>query len=168
MKVLVKSLVLFLSLACCSLNMNAQQYIKTISYTCVICGGRCGCNVCFGTGGTYNSYTGIFYPCSYCFGTNRCRACGGTGQTTIKIFKGAAGSYYGIDQFGNYVSVPASALGESDHHHSSSSNGKIKCKSCNGTGKHSFCNGTGFVNGSTCASCNYGKCPTCYGRGYIR
>jgi len=42
MKALVKSLVLFLSLACCSLNMNAQQYVGTISYNCVVCGGRCG------------------------------------------------------------------------------------------------------------------------------
>ena len=167
MKKLMNSFVLFACLFLCTLSLNAQQLVNTISSTCVICGGRGGCNVCFGTGGRYNSYTGIFYPCTYCFGTNRCKACGGSGKTVIRIFRGAGG-YYGIDQFGNYVSVPAGAVSGDTHQHTTSSHGKTPCKSCNGTGKHSYCNGTGFVNGSTCASCRYGKCPTCYGTGYIR
>ena len=165
MKNLVKCYVVFVVLFVASLSANAQQLVNTVSTTCVICGGRGGCNVCFGSGGTYNSYTGLYYPCTYCFGNNRCKACGGTGKTVIRIFKGVGG-YYGIDQFGNYVSVPAGS-GSEGTHQSSSSGGRIKCKSCNGSGRHGYCNGTGFVYGSTCGSCNNGKCPVCFGRGYV-
>ncbi len=65
-------------------NDGSQTYHE--EHPCIICKGDGKCHICWGTGGTYNSYTGIFYPCSGCAragGTNKCYACQGKGKTTL-------------------------------------------------------------------------------------
>ncbi len=55
-------------------------------HPCIICKGDGKCHICWGTGGTYNGYTGIFYPCTACAragGKNVCYSCFGKGKTTL-------------------------------------------------------------------------------------
>lgn len=49
---------------------------------CFACHGTKTCQACFGSGGRWMSYTGMYYPCTMCLQTGRCSACKGEGYIT--------------------------------------------------------------------------------------
>lgn len=89
---------------------GSQTYYE--EHPCIICHGDGKCHICWGTGGTYNSYTGIFYPCSGCVGKNVCHACQGKGKTTLTgVYKNGVARGMGND--GRVYSGSASSGGSS-------------------------------------------------------
>ena len=154
-------------------------FVSLIAFSQERCGacsgtGKAQCGYCSGRGKVMGSpiYMGAFI-CGYNW--NQCNNCGGTGKNGVcSRCKGKGTVASNQVNGGGYYPVPNNNYNNNYNNSntttSSSSritDGKIKCSSCGGSGRHGFCNGTGFVNGSTCASCNYGKCPTCYGRGWF-
>ena len=179
-----------LGFVCClfafAAQCDAQQTVTKVTSRCIICGGSGTCRVCFGSGGTYNSYTGLFYPCTYCFQTNRCRACGGSGSTTITCFINPDGSGYGVDQMGNMVALPSGARESASRggRSSSSRSSGGTCSKCGGRGyesasyRYAAASASGWKQpyhnsgGSSCPYCNNSSdhyhypCTSCYGYGH--
>lgn len=76
-------------------NATRSSWTERFNKTCNICGGSGGCKVCFGRGGTYNSYTGFYYPCGGCAGGGRCKYCKGKGTQEYTIVHNADGTATG-------------------------------------------------------------------------
>ncbi len=75
---------------------GSQTYYE--EHPCISCHGDGRCHICWGTGGTYNSYTGIFYPCRGCLGKNICFSCQGKGKTTLTgVYKNGVARGIGND-----------------------------------------------------------------------
>lgn len=92
-------------------TFNADGSAQSVSQlTCMGCGGRGVCGVCFGRGGRQTRMG--YYPCNACGGTGVCRSCHGKGYTTQVGFASADGSNIAYGEDGQVYSAGGS--GSSD------------------------------------------------------
>lgn len=142
---------------------------------CYFCHGSKICSVCYGRGGTYNSYTQIYYPCGSCLQKGTCKYCNGTGTQEFFTSTDAAGNAWGTSNGGTTPTYrPAGGGGSSSSSGSSSSGssrsgsrsssssryGTYDCPTCYGTTTCQTCHGSGYTSGYTAGSYT---CPNCYG-----
>lgn len=92
-------------------TFNADGSAQSVSQlTCMGCGGRGVCGVCFGRGGRQTRMG--YYPCNACGGTGVCRSCHGKGYTTQVGFASADGTNIAYGEDGQVYSAGGS--GSSD------------------------------------------------------
>ncbi len=148
---------------------------------CILCNGTGVCGVCFGRGGTYNSYTNLYYQCNSCFGSTRCKYCNGQGVQTMTTHVNPDGSGYGIGAGGvvttgpgGHITSGGSGNSGSGSRNNSSNNGV--CPDCNGKGyrpqSYRYAAGSSFApyhnsSGNQCFVCGeytehyHYRCTTC-------
>lgn len=109
---------------------------------CIHCHGSAVCGVCFGRGGTYNSYTQLYYPCGSCLQSGRCKYCNGTGyQEMVSKIDGNGNGYASANNNMSPVIISGGQVINGNSPSSSSSSSKRTttketkktCPDCGGT-----------------------------------